>query len=346
MALEVNVKRHLKGFDLDVSFETGEDAMGLLGASGSGKSMTLRTIAGIDTPDEGRIVLNGRVLFDSEKKINLKPQERRVGYLFQNYALFPTMTVEQNIGVALKVSKEEKEARVAEMVEKYQLKGLEKRMPHQLSGGQQQRVALARMRIMDPELILLDEPFSALDAFLRETMLQELLAMIKEYDGDVILVSHSRDDIYKCCENLTVIHEGRSIMQGRTADIFLDPQTVEACRLTGCKNISRARKTGKYELFAEDWNCTLTTALPVRDDIRAVGIRGHYLKKGKAGDENALSVRLTSLVEAPFEHQYLVRPKDAAEAIWWMVPRDAEEKPEEDFEGYILLPPDRLMQLK
>ena len=154
MPLEVKIRRKLKGFALDVSFRTDREVMGLLGASGSGKSMTLRCIAGIDKPDEGRIVLNGEVLYDSEKKISLPPQKRKIGYLFQNYALFPTMTAEENIGISLKCPGDEKAARVAEMIRKYRLEGLEKRTPAELSGGQQQRVALARMLITDPKVIM------------------------------------------------------------------------------------------------------------------------------------------------------------------------------------------------
>ena len=129
--------------------------------------MTLRCIAGIQTPDSGRIVVNDKVLFDSEKKINLKPQERKVGYLFQNYALFPTMTVEKNIACGYRGDKKQLKAKVADYIERYQLNGLEKRYPGQLSGGQQQRVSIARALITRPKLIIADEPVAAIDASMK-----------------------------------------------------------------------------------------------------------------------------------------------------------------------------------
>ena len=154
---------------LEADFEQEEGCMGILGASGCGKSMTLKCIAGIETPDSGRICLDGQVLFDSEKKINQKPQKRQVGFLFQNYALFPTMTVEENIGCGVRDRSLRKQI-VREQIQRFQLQGLENLKPSQLSGGQQQRTALARMLAGQPRLILLDEPFSALDSFLRDQM--------------------------------------------------------------------------------------------------------------------------------------------------------------------------------
>ena len=153
MSLLVDIRRHLRGFDLDVSFEVEEpeETLALLGPSGCGKSMTLKCIAGIVTPDEGRIVLNGRTLFDSAARVNLRPQERRVGYLFQNYALFPNMTVAQNVGVGvLGASRDERDARVAGQLAAFRLEGLADKRPAQLSGGQQQRVALARIMASAP----------------------------------------------------------------------------------------------------------------------------------------------------------------------------------------------------
>ena len=170
MAIHVEIEKSFKGFSLKTAFDSKSSATGILGASGSGKSMTLRCIAGIEKPDKGKIIINGRTVFDSEKKINLKPQERRIGYLFQNYALFPTMTVKDNIKCGFRGEKGTQDAKVADFVKRYHLDGLENRYPSQLSGGQQQRVALARMMIGEPEAILLDEPFSALDGYLKDTL--------------------------------------------------------------------------------------------------------------------------------------------------------------------------------
>ena len=168
MSLYVDIEKQLGSFHLRVQFQAENEVTALLGASGCGKSMTLRCIAGIVTPDRGRIVLHDRVLFDSEKKVNLPPQQRKLGYLFQNYALFPNMTVEKNILCGIRTgSRREKSAALADALRRFRLEGLERHYPAQLSGGQQQRVALARILCTRPEAILLDEPFSALDSFLK-----------------------------------------------------------------------------------------------------------------------------------------------------------------------------------
>ena len=167
--LKVDIQKKLKEFDLDVSFELKKGRLGILGPSGCGKSMTLKSIAGIVDPDEGIVSLKTNeetTYFDSDKKINLKPQKRNVGYLFQNYALFPNMTVEENVAVGISKNDDEKE--VSQIIKRFRLEGLEKRYPRQLSGGQQQRVALARIMAYGPDVILLDEPFSAMDTYLKE----------------------------------------------------------------------------------------------------------------------------------------------------------------------------------
>ena len=190
MAIQVNIEKNFKGFSLKSVFESNTSATGILGASGSGKSMTLRCIAGIETPDRGKIVINGRTVFDSEKKINLKPQERRIGYLFQNYALFPTMTVKDNILCGYRGEKGQREEKARDFMKRYQLEELENRYPSQLSGGQQQRVALARMMIGEPEAILLDEPFSALDGYLKDVLQKDMQEFLKQYQGDMLMVTH------------------------------------------------------------------------------------------------------------------------------------------------------------
>ena len=212
LQLGVEIKKKLKEFDLDISFSAGKGCLGILGPSGCGKSMTLKSIAGIVTPDSGRIALQyakgeaagGRVLYDSALKINEKPQMRRVGYLFQNYALFPNMSVEENIAAGLK-GMEKKKAKVGEMIERFRLTGLEKRYPGQLSGGQQQRVALARILAYEPEALLLDEPFSAMDTYLREGLRLELSKVLADYDGVSVMVTHDRDEAFQLCKNIMLL---------------------------------------------------------------------------------------------------------------------------------------------
>ena len=349
MALEVSIKKEFGEFCLDVSFENHGNCMGILGASGCGKSMTLKCIAGIETPDQGRIVLNGRVLFDS-KKINIAPQKRNVGYMFQNYALFPTMTIEENIGVGIKENKVGRRAIIHNQIEKFQLKGLEKRYPRQLSGGEQQRVALARILAYNPEIIMLDEPFSALDAYLKDTLQQELFDTLRHYSGDIIMVSHNRDEIFKFCDTLSVIDQGRVVAGGNTREIFTRPLNVISARLTGCKNISKIQKINDYELQAIDWGIRLKTAEVIRDEIEYVGIRAHRLRPdNNPKADNSMKIELVRFTEAPFEVAYLV--KNALETdilnIWWLSSKKEfdcvvmEEIPE-----YLVFPPEELMLLQ
>ncbi|NLF79743.1 MAG: ATP-binding cassette domain-containing protein, partial [Clostridia bacterium] len=238
MALEVEIKKKLKGFTLDIAFSS-EQKLGVLGSSGCGKSMTLKCIAGVIRPDSGRIVLNGRVLFDSRRGIDLRPQQRRVGYLFQNYALFPHMTVMENIACGRGIPAKEAlhDSRIKEVIRLLRLQGLEERYPLQLSGGQQQRVALARILVSQPEIVLLDEPFSALDEYLREQLQLQMAEILDQWGENVILVTHNRDEVYRLSERLAVMEGGRIIGEGGTRTLFARPQRTQIARLTGCKNI-------------------------------------------------------------------------------------------------------------
>ena len=207
--------------------------------------------------------------------MNLKPRMRNVGYLFQNYALFPTMTVEQNIAAGLKGSRREKEKRVRQMVEKFRLEGLEERLPGRLSGGQQQRVALARIMAYEPEVILLDEPFSALDMFLKDQLQRELMEMLEDYRGTVIMVSHNRDEIYRFSEEVIVIDSGKIVAAGPTEELFKNPVSREAARLTGCKNFSRIVRVDAHTVQASDWGVTLELGREVPEDASWIGYRAH-----------------------------------------------------------------------
>jgi len=280
MCLEVDIIKKLQGFELRVKFKSGNDTLGLLGASGSGKSMTLRCIAGIETPDFGRIVLNDRVLFDSEKKINMPIRERKVGFLFQNYALFPNMTVEENIGFGLikSISKVEKANKISKKIMDLQLNGMEKRYPYQLSGGQQQRVALARALVVDPEILLLDEPFSALDEHLRNNMIIQLMDDLVKFKGTSIFVTHNMEEAYQLCKNIIIITGGSIDAMGHKDVIFNNPPTLNAAKLTGCKNISKAKKVGINIIEAIDWGSKITFNHEIEDDITNIGIRAHYLE--------------------------------------------------------------------
>lgn len=307
MSLFVSIKKNFKGFNLDVNFETKGEYMGILGASGSGKSMTLKCIAGIETPDEGKIVLNGRILFDSEKKINVIPQHRKIGYLFQNYALFPNMTVENNIGAGLKLPKKEKYIRINEMIEFFHLNGLERKYPTQLSGGQQQRVALARIFAYEPDVLLLDEPFSALDSHLKEKLQTEIYEFLSLYKGEVLMVSHNSDEVYKFCKNLVILDKGSSILSGDTKEIYAQPKLLPAARLTGCKNISKCKVVSPNIIYASDWNILLETENEAPKNINYVGIHEHsfQLCDSKEG-KNTICFKINKIVEEVFEYTILL----------------------------------------
>ena len=349
MAIQVNIEKKFKGFSLRAVFESNTSATGILGASGSGKSMTLRCIAGIETPDKGRIVINGKTVFDSEKKINRKPQERRIGYLFQNYALFPTMTVKDNILCGYRGEKIKREKKIGDFIKRYQLEGLENRYPSQLSGGQQQRVALARMMIGEPEVILLDEPFSALDGYLKDVLQKDMQKFLKQYQGDMLMVTHSRDEAFRFCNELMLLKDGKTLIFGDTRKLFEQPQFLEAARLTGCKNSSRIERRGEYQVFALDWGVLLRTEQRVEPDMTHIAIRGHWIQPAEEEGENCLAFKTAEYVETTFEHQYLVKSpgmKDGA-VLWWMRPKKSfRDDHDENLPPYLYLPPEHLMLLK
>lgn len=347
--IEIRIKKKMGNFTLDVNFHgENRDHIGILGASGCGKSITLKCIAGIIKPDEGRIVLNGKVLYDSQLKINLPPQKRKVGYLFQNYALFPNMTVEENIQIGIHNTSDRKvkQQMVHNFLSKFQLEDLGNRYPSELSGGQQQRVALARILANEPDIILLDEPFSALDSYLKEELQTEMFQHMREYQGEVILVSHSRDEIYKLTEKLAIMDAGKIITFNGTKKIFQEPIYIEAARLTGCKNISLAKKIGDYHIKAIDWNVNLRTVLPVPDDISYVGIRAHHIiftNEIRDIIKNKFSIKLIQTQELPFDSNYIVENSIGSKNILIKV---TNENCMDKSINQIIMPADKLILLR
>ncbi len=325
MELFVDIQKKLGNFSLNIRFDAHAGITGLLGASGSGKSMTLKCIAGLERPDSGVIRLNGRTLFDSAQGIDLPPQQRQVGYLFQSYALFPHMTVEENILCGMHREKDRRARRhvVDEMCALLQLQGLEKHRPAQLSGGQAQRVALARILVTKPQLLLLDEPFSALDSYLRDTLQPQMLSLLDELGVQTLLVTHDRDEAYRMCANLRILDAGQVIRSGDTSQIFAAPGTVAAARITGCKNIAPARPAGEYEVFVPQWGITLRTEVPVPEHVTAVGLRAHTFSPLCV--ENQFTVEYQQILEEPFSRSALFRfssqPPDTP-PIWWQTLKD------------------------
>ena len=353
MSLKVNIKKKLGNFNLDVAFETERGVFAILGASGCGKSMTLKCIAGIETPDEGRIELNGRVLYDSAKKINLTPQKRRVGYMFQDYALFPNMTVEQNIKAGM--GKRPDEEKVKSYVRRFRLEGLEKHYPAQLSGGQKQRVAMARMIASEPDILLLDEPFSALDSYLKWELEQEMRDMLAEVEKPVLFVSHNRDEVYRLCSMVSCIDHGKMEVIEETKEFFHNPKTKTAAVLSGCKNISAAEIVDNRHIKALDWGITLCVP-EIPEGTKAVGIRAHSFYPVDAGqipdrenvadeswmsetddgtgsqkyrnpvhEENIFKIGESRIIEDPFEWNISFRPSKESGWLQWKIAKAGQE---------------------
>ncbi|MEC4986855.1 MAG: molybdate ABC transporter permease subunit [Oscillatoria sp. PMC 1076.18] len=286
--LFVTLEKNLPNFQLKTTFTTNQKPLGILGASGSGKSMTLRCLAGLETPNQGRIVLNKRILFDSQQNINLPSRKRRIGFVFQNYALFPHLTIAQNIAFGLqKLPPQKRVKRVSKYLKMMQLQGLENRYPQQISGGQQQRVALARALAIEPELLLLDEPLSALDTYLRSQIEQLLNETLTNYSGVTLFITHKLEEAYRLCHNLLILDQGKVIATGTKQEIFERPPTFKVAQVTECKNFSRAQKIDSQQIQALDWNCNLRVLEPITEQLLWVGIRAHHLTfTSKLNQEN------------------------------------------------------------
>jgi len=284
--LEVDIEKRMGGFSLQLAFQAESESLGIFGGSGSGKSLTLKCIAGVETPTRGRIVLNGRTLFDSEQGINVPSHQRRVSLVFQHYALFPHLTVSQNIGFGLQhLDQQERRQRIHRYLGAFQLSGLGDRYPHQLSGGQQQRVALARALATEPEALLLDEPFSALDTHLRHHMEQQLLQTLRNYKGCTLFVSHNLEELYRVCGRLMVMSGGKAIACDHKRTVFEHPRSLTIAQLTGCKNFSAIEVINPHTVYAHDWQCTLHIPEPLSPEYTHIGIRAHHLTFGNRSDQ-------------------------------------------------------------
>ena len=304
-------------FALQLHLVTQQRRVGILGESGAGKTMTLRAIAGLERTARGRLEVNGRVLLDSARGVCLPARERRVAMVFQQYALFPHRTVEENVAFGLHgLPPAERGARARDAARKMHLEDLLARYPRQLSGGQQQRVALARALATEPEILLLDEPLSALDFHLRGLVEKELLDSLAEFRGAALYVSHSLEEVYRLCDEIVVLSRGRVLASGPKEEIFLRPPSREVARLTGCKNMSQASALAGGMVEALDWGLRMRVAQPL-PQARYVAIRANHITfADQPGGENVFPCTVVESTETPFRRTLYLRLNSAPGDGW------------------------------
>ncbi len=317
MSLEVRIKKHFPAFTLDVDIAAGSETLGFLGASGCGKSLTMRCIAGIETPDEGRIVVNDRVFFDSEKKVNLTPQQRKTALLFQSYMLFPNLTVEQNVaaGIGKNTSKAERDRIVQKELTRFGLEGFGKRYPAQMSGGQQQRVALARMLAASPGILMLDEPFSALDSHLKGVLEQNLANLFDAFEGTILYVSHDIDEAIRFCDRIAVVESGKILEVDTCDELVNDPHSGAAIRLSGCKNCHKAEYVDDHTFFVPIWGVRIHSSRVVPKDLKFIGIRAFYVPEVDGPGANNFHMHVARVSDSRFERTAMLSFKDGHSAV-------------------------------
>ncbi|MDO5100816.1 MAG: ATP-binding cassette domain-containing protein [Eubacteriales bacterium] len=351
--LAVDIEKNLGDFRLQTAWTHPGGCLGILGRSGCGKSLTLQSIAGLIKPDRGRIESDQGLLFVREGKkaeIDLPPQQRKIGYLFQSYALFPQMTVAENVAVGLRygAAASVDQAELAALLERLRISELAKRLPHQLSGGQQQRVALARLIAYRPEILLLDEPFAAMDGHLREVLRFELMTILREYGHDCVLVSHDRDDMYYMCEHCLLMDRGEVLEYGPTKELFRSIRYTESADLTGCKNVAACqRQDAVGHVFVPQWQRCLYVGRAISQRITDVGIRAHALQPMTEAQAEELRQRSGNLVstegatvtELPFGWQVVTK-----EGLWWKYERVGSEG--FSLPPYLWLPPQEILLLE
>ena len=347
MSLSLDIKKRFPTFTLEVALEAGAETLGFLGASGCGKSLTMRCIAGLETPDEGRIVVNGTTFFDSSAKVNLRPQQRKTALLFQNYMLFPNLTVAENIAAGLpkNTSKSKAKALVERQLELFGLRGFGKRYPIRLSGGQQQRVALARMLVAKPGILMLDEPFSALDAHLKGNLEQDMLSLFEAFEGTILYVSHDIDEAFRFCDRVAIIDHGRLAEVASTQEITAHPSTLATLKVSGVKNISPVRFIDAHTIEALSWGLQLTTTQEIPPAVTHVGFHASSLTEASDQPTNIFSCEVTRVSEARFERTLLLNTPNSQEPLQWQISKLAIPPQETSQRGECVkvhIPPDQI----
>ncbi|MGA2158607.1 MAG: sulfate/molybdate ABC transporter ATP-binding protein [Dehalococcoidia bacterium] len=354
--LEVRIKRKLPGFSLDVNFSVDHQPLSIMGPSGSGKTMTLQCIAGLLLPDEGYIRLNDKVLFDSANRISSPPQMRRVGFVFQNYALFPHFTVGQNIAYGLRQDhKGAAKQAISRLLDKLNIMGLEQRYPRQLSAGQQQRVAVARAIASDPDILLLDEPFSALDTTVRERLQFELKALPNFYKGTILFVTHDLAEAYSIGSKIAVYEAGHIAQFDDKERVIASPASRSVAKLTGVKNLFDGFVTDikgqdvwiKVPALGIIFKAVPRNGsnLPINRRV-TIGIRPEYIRLIDHPGENTLLSTLERVIEevATIRYCFFVSETGAPIPLIMAVSRDLKEPLLQEGKNYTLyLPPESII---
>ncbi|WP_300369859.1 sulfate/molybdate ABC transporter ATP-binding protein [Brachyspira sp.] len=322
MSLIVDIKKKLSNFDLDLQFEVKSEVFSILGESGSGKSMVLKCIAGIEKPDRGYIEFNGNIFYDSKKKINVKPQKRNVGFLFQNYALFPNMTVEENIKCGIRDKKNS--INIEYIMKKFFIHHIKNKKPKEISGGEQQRTALARIFVSSPNILILDEPLSALDHHIKWELEKFIASSIKEFDGTTLFVSHNRDEVYRLSNNIGIINKGKFDIIDSKYNLFENPKTYFSALLTGYKNFSKIKIIDNKKIECIDWNITLIINELNKNTENAnyIGMRPYSFFDCKDNTNNIKS-KITNITEDMFSYIITLVPINSNNQITWRLDKNS-----------------------
>jgi molybdate transport system ATP-binding protein len=270
--VRLDIRKRLAGVALDVQLEVGAEIIVLFGPSGAGKTTVLNAIAGLVQPDDGEVEIEGRVVYrrrPGAPRVAVPPRDRRVGYVFQGYALFPHLTALQNVAYPLR-RRRDAASRATELLTLLDIGQLAGQRPDQLSGGQQQRVALARALALDSSVLLLDEPFAALDSVLRDRLMHDLKRLQRERGLAVIIVTHDLDDAFALGDRLAVLRDGRVEQVGPVAEVFLRPASNGVADVMGIRNVMRASVVASTPVLALDWR-GMRVELDHADESRAIG---------------------------------------------------------------------------
>lgn len=324
MALDLDIRKQLNNYELHMSLSLPDGVTAILGASGSGKSVTLSCIAGLMQPDAGEIRIDDQVVFDSTQRIHVPARKRQVGMLFQGYSLFPNMTVTENIAAGVRGSRRQVGEVVAAYMERFQITALANQRPATLSGGQKQRVALARMLAAEPKTLLLDEPFSALDATLKWQMEEELRETLQAVQGTTLLVTHDRDEAYRIADYVAVVDQGRVDHFGPKELLMRAPKTLASAQLSGCKNTTEAFHTDARIISCPHWALQLDAGDVQEHPVRYIGLRAHYFRPATDLDRvNTFDAILERVSESPFSWLIYLRPildnQSAEEVLYWIL---------------------------